>query len=148
MSFAHYIVQQRDRHHIVEDMWHGPERFETAEAAGAHAAEQLAELHAKGHPWNVRDLRAVVWVVQDGVEPVCDGIATRHGYEPQVPPGWRVYHAREAGMPSRHGVAAGYDGDWHYQPKDAPAGIVWSDGYLLRQQAIDAAWREAGAPPS
>jgi hypothetical protein len=58
------------------------------------------------------------------------------------PQGWRVFHARRAALPARHGVAAGYDGDWHFAPDDAPIGLVWSDGHRTRRDAIAAAWRE------
>ena len=62
-----------------------------------------------------------------------------------APAGWSVYHASEAGSPDLHGVAAGYDGDWHYQPDDAPAGEVWSNGYKTRMEAVEACWAEASA---
>jgi hypothetical protein len=45
-------------------------------------------------------------------------------------------------MPSRHGVAAGHEGDWHYTPDDCPIGLVWSGGYRTRRDAIAAVWRE------
>lgn len=63
----------------------------------------------------------------------------------KVPSGWTVYHARDAGMPQFHGRAAGYSGDWHYQPDDGPAGEVWSNGYRTKREAIEACMDEAAA---
>lgn len=81
--FSHYYVERITTSvRMAEIAWHGPRRFATVQEAAAHAVERLAEVHAKGEPWNTRDLRAVVWLVPGDGEPVRAGIATRRGFQP------------------------------------------------------------------
>jgi len=91
----------------------------------ASADEAEAEIHA---------LAAAL-----GGEPT-DYVVCRRGGSDQ-PEGWRVYHSSQAGSPRSHGAAAGYDGEWHYQPVDH-AGDVWSLGYSTRAQALAACLHE------
>ncbi len=55
-----------------------------------------------------------------------------------LPDGWVVYHRDEAGQPDAHD-----GGPWFYAPTDYDSADVYSYGYATRDDAIEAAEREA-----
>lgn len=81
--------------------------------------------------------------VREGVSQISDGPIliqtvenepTKDGTETFV-----IYHKDAAGIPSAH-----KGGPWFYEPRagDGPAGVVWSEGYKTKAEALEAALEE------